>query len=143
MSAPDRESARADWVPSSPAFFRLIRRSMAAFFAAACILAAVFPAPLQEPADIGKVPNPAKSAWFLLWIQELVSYSRHLIYAVILAAAAYFVLPFTRWGGTRDEGGRSRWIVAALSVAFFAAIVVLTVIAFLFRGKDWALSINP
>ncbi len=143
MSAPEREPVKADYVASSPVFFRLIRRSMAVFVAAACVLAAVFPAPLQEPADIGKVPNPAKSAWFLLWIQELVSYSRHLVYLVVLVAAVFFALPLTRWGGARDDGGRSRRLVAALSVAVFLSIVVLTVIAFFFRGKDWALSANP
>ena len=39
------------------------------------LLAALVPAPLETPADPAHAPNPAKSAWFLLWIQELVSYS--------------------------------------------------------------------
>jgi hypothetical protein len=143
VSAPERESTGSEYVPSSPVFFRLIRRSMALFVAAICALAAVFPAPLQEPADLGKVPNPAKSAWFLLWIQELVSYSARLVHVVVLLALLFFALPYTRWGA-RDAGpGRSRWPVAALSVAVFLAIVVLTIIAFFFRGKDWALSVHP
>ena len=142
MSAPERESAGTGYVPSSPVFFRLIRRSMAAFVAALCALAALFPAPLQEPADIGKVPNPAKSAWFLLWIQELVSYSRNLIYAVVLVAAFFLVLPYTRWGRRDDGTDRSRWPVAALALAVFSSIVILTIIALLFRGKDWTLSIS-
>jgi len=115
---------------------------MAAFVAALCALAALFPAPLQEPADIGKVPNPAKSAWFLLWIQELVSYSRNLIYAVVLVAAFFLVLPYTRWGRGDDGTDRSRWPVAALALAVFSSIVILTIIALLFRGKDWTLSIS-
>lgn len=143
MSAPERESAGNGYIPSSPVFFRLIRRSMALFVAAACALAAAFPAPLQEPADLGKVPNPAKSAWFLLWIQELVSHSARLIHVVVLLALFYFLLPYTPLG-TRSPGTeRSRWAVAALSVAVFLSIVVLTVIAFFFRGKDWALSVHP
>ncbi len=140
MSAPDRESARTGYVPSSPVFFRLIRRSMAVFVAALCALAALFPAPLQEPADIGKVPNPAKSAWFLLWIQELVSYSRTLVYAVALLAALFLALPYTRWGGRDGDPERSRLPVAALALAVFSAIVILTVVAFFFRGPDWALT---
>ncbi len=116
---------------------------MALFIAAVGALAAFFPAPLQEPADIGKVPNPAKSAWFLLWIQELVSYSRHLIYAVVLLAVFFLLLPYTRWGERDDGAERSRRPVAALSIAVFSLIVVLTIIAFLFRGRNWALCINP
>lgn len=143
MSAPERESRGSDYVPSSPVFFRLIRRSMTLFVAVACALAAFLPAPLQEPADIGKVPNPAKSAWFLLWIQELVSYSRHLIYIVVLLAVFFLLLPYTRWGGRDDGAERYRRPVAALSVAVFSFIVVLTIIAYLFRGRNWALCINP
>ncbi len=140
MRAPERETARDGYVPSSPVFFRLIRRSMAAFAAALCGLAALVPAPLQEPADIGKVPNPAKSAWFLLWIQELVGYSRSLIYVVVLVAAAFLALPYTPWGRRDDGSGRSRWPVTAFAIAVFSAIVILTVIAYFFRGPDWALS---
>ncbi len=143
MSETEREQPRSGYVPSSPVFFRLIRRSMAAFVAAACVLAAVIPAPLQEPADIGKVPNPAKSAWFLLWIQELVSYSRSLIYVVVLLAGALLALPFTRQAQADGESAGFRRAVAALSIAVFSAIVLLTVVAYLFRGRDWALSLNP
>lgn len=143
MSAPDRESAGSGYVPSSPVFFRLIRRSMALFVAAICALAAIFPAPLQEPADLAKVPNPAKSAWFLLWIQELVSYSARLIHVVGLVALLFLLLPYTPWGA-RDAGpGKSRWPVVALSFAVFLSIVVLTVVAYFFRGRDWALSVHP
>jgi len=143
VSAPEREPPRSDYIPSSPLFFRLIRRSMTLFVAVVCVLAAFLPAPLQEPADIGKVPNPAKSAWFLLWIQELVSYGRNLIYVVVLVAVFFLLLPYTPWGGRDDGAERSRWAVAALSIAVFSSIVVLTVIAFLFRGRNWALCINP
>ncbi len=115
---------------------------MALFVAAVCILAAFVPAPLQEPADIGKVPNPAKSAWFLLWIQELVGYSRHLIYAVALLAVFFLLLPYTRWGGRDDAAERSRRAVAAISIAVFTSIVVLTVVAYLFRGRNWALCVG-
>ena len=64
-----------EFVKSSPLFFRLITRSMYACAAALLLLAALVPAPLQEQANPAVTPNPAKSAWFLLWIQELVSWS--------------------------------------------------------------------
>ncbi len=87
------------------------------------------------------MPNPAKSAWFLLWIQELVGYSRNLVYLVALLAAFFLALPYTRWGGRDGDGAeRSRRIVAAAALAVFTSIVILTVIAYFFRGRDWALS---
>ncbi len=143
MSAPRNDPSRTGNVPSSPFFFRLIRRSMALFVAAVGVLAAFVPAPLQEPADMGKVPNPAKSAWFLLWIQELVSYSRHLIYLVALLALFFLALPFALPGKRDQEAEGSARPVAVLSVAVFASIVALTAIAYFFRGKDWGLFVRP
>ena len=51
------------------------------------LLAWLFPAPLQEAADVTRVPNPARSAWFLLWMQELISYSAALVYLIAALGA--------------------------------------------------------
>ena len=61
-----------EYVHSDPHFFRLIKVAMAFGLVLLLLLAAVIPAPLEGPADISRVPNPVKSAWFLMWIQELV-----------------------------------------------------------------------
>lgn len=53
-------------------------------------LGMVIPAPLEESANIANVPNPVKAAWFFLWIQELASYSKYLVYAVILVGVYFF-----------------------------------------------------
>ncbi|MHB9099540.1 MAG: selenite/tellurite reduction operon b-type cytochrome membrane protein ExtQ, partial [Syntrophales bacterium] len=58
------------------------------------ILAVFITAPLQAPADISRVPNPVKSAWFLLWIQELVSYSKYFAYLVAVIAGLFLALPW-------------------------------------------------
>ena len=71
------------FVKSSPRFFRLINRSLWLLTASLLVLAAYVPAPLQTAADPAVTPNPAKSAWFLLWTQELVSYSRWMIYPLL------------------------------------------------------------
>ncbi|MBL0226845.1 MAG: hypothetical protein IPQ16_15135 [Geobacteraceae bacterium] len=57
------------------------------------MLAAFVPAPLQTAADPSLYPKPVKSAWFLLWIQELVSWSRFMIWPVLLLRLACFMLP--------------------------------------------------
>ncbi len=128
------------YVNSSPVFFRLVRRAMAAFAGLAFLLAAFVRAPLQEPADPGLVPNPVKSAWFLLWIQELVSYSNLLVYPALLLLVAFFLLPRIP-GGVRPE--KAEWRLRGSSpaqiavLAAFLLIAALTVVAAYFRGENW------
>ena len=61
---------KTGFVKSSPHFFRLISRSFWLLIVSLLIAAAFIPAPLQTAADPALTPNPVKSAWFLLWIQE-------------------------------------------------------------------------
>lgn len=130
-----------NYLKSSPHFFRLIRRSFWLAVAVLLVIAALIPAPLQEPARLAVVPNPAKSAWFLLWIQELVSYRIWLIYPVLLAGMLFSCLPWLI-GAAPDKaswlGPRHRGIAVAVLVLLLG-IVVLTIIGLFFRGENWAL----
>ena len=131
-----------EFVKSSPLFFRLITRSMYACAAALLLLAALVPAPLQEQANPAVTPNPAKSAWFLLWIQELVSWSRLMIYPVILLAGLFLLLPWLPVGARIHRAGwfpRELKSVSAITVTLVAALVALTVVAMFFRGTNWSL----
>jgi hydrogenase-4 membrane subunit HyfE len=129
------------FVKSSPHFFRLIKLAMALFSAVVLLLAVFIGAPLQEPAAIGLVPNPVKSAWFLLWIQELVSYSKYLIYPIAVLGALFLVLPWLPPGRGAAE---ARWFprdqlpVNILTLLVFAVIILLTLVAMFFRGENWA-----
>jgi len=129
------------YLKSSPYFFRIIKVSWALITVLLLALAALLPAPLQEPADLARVPNPVKSAWFLLWIQELVSYSKYLIYAVVALALGMLLLP---WLPGQDKSEQASWLgkghrlVGLAGLATFAAVLVLTVIARYFRGENWA-----
>lgn len=128
-------------VNSSPTFFRLIRRAAGAFAVVALLLAAFVRAPLQEAADPGRVPNPVKSAWFLLWIQELVSYSKFLVYPVLLLLAAFFLLPRIHGEASGENAAwfwRKPMATQIAVVAAFLLIVSLTVVAAFFRGENWA-----
>jgi hypothetical protein len=130
------------FVKSSPRFFRLISRSMYALAAALLLLAALIPAPLQEQANPAITPNPAKSAWFLLWIQEMVSWSRYMIYPVILLGCLFLLLPWLPVGARIH---RASWFpgeqraVSVITVILAAAAVLLTVVAMFFRGANWSL----
>ena len=130
-----------DYIKSSPYFFRIIKISFAALIAVLLVLAFFVEAPLQGPADISHVPNPSKSAWFLMWTQELVSYSNLLVYLILGLGVVFILLPWlpgspvaeqARWFGKEQRG------VNILVLLSFTAIVLLTVIAIYFRGENWA-----
>ncbi len=127
------------YVSSSPHFFRPVKQAFLAALAALLLLAALFPAPLEVAADPSRPPNPAKSAWFLLWIQELVSWDTLAIYAALALAALLVALP---WLSTRPVESAS-WFPRNLRVVFVLvllaslAVLVLTAVGLFFRGPDW------
>jgi hypothetical protein len=127
------------YVPSSTHFFGPVKRTALAGVVALVVLAALIPAPLDLAADRAHPPNPAKSAWFLVWIQELVSHSTLAIYVVVLAAALLVALPWF----PAPRADRAAWFsnehrgiaVGAATVA--CAVLALTVIGLFFRGANW------
>jgi hypothetical protein len=129
------------YVKSSPHFFRPVGRSMLLALAVLLLLAALVPAPLETPADPAHAPNPAKSAWFLLWIQELVSYSTLAIYVAVGLAVFLVALPWL----PVPKLERARWLPPEhrlLAVAVLAAallVLALTVVGLTLRGPDWRL----
>ncbi len=134
------------FVKSFPRFFRLIEHSALLLTAALLFLAALVPAPLQEAANPALTPNPVKSAWFLLWIQELVSWSRLLIWPVMALGGLFLFLPWLPGTGYVHH---ARWLpreqrtINLLTVIVFAAIISLTIIAMFFRGGNWSLRLHP
>ena len=105
------------------------------------LLAFIIPAPLQNPGNLEKSPNPAKAAWFFLWIQELVSYSTHLIYIIILVGLCFFLLPYLPG---ISEAKQAKWLpkdqlwINIVTLFTFLGILALTIIAMFFRGGNWA-----
>lgn len=129
------------YVKSSPYFFRLIKGSMAALLLVLLVLAAWVPAPLQEPADLSRVPNPVKSAWFLLWIQELVSHSKYLVFPLLALVGVGVLLPWLKRGAAPVQAAwfaRENRTVCVACLAVVGAVLVLTVIAMFFRGANWS-----
>jgi hypothetical protein len=129
------------YVRSSPHFFRLVKAAFAVGLLALLGLALLAPAPLQAPADFGTVPNPSKSAWFLLWMQELVGYSSYMVYLIAALALYFALLP---WLPGALPAERARWwpseqsLVSWIALATFLGILVLTLLAMFFRGPNWA-----
>ncbi len=128
-------------VPASPHFFKPLKRAFFAMLAFLALLAVFIPAPLEIPADPMTPPNPAKSAWFLLWIQELVSHHALAIYPTLALALLLVALPWlpvmpvehAAWFQRRH---RVVWVATLL---VFAGVVGLTIVALFFRGAGWCL----
>ena len=133
---------KTGFVKSSPHFFRLICRTFWLLVAFLLSVAALVPAPLQTAADPASTPNPVKSAWFLLWIQELVSWSRFMIWPVMLLCAVGFLLP---WLSGQVRVHHARWfppgqrLISICTVIVSAMLLLLTITGLYFRGADWSL----
>ncbi|SEA62561.1 hypothetical protein SAMN05660420_02667 [Desulfuromusa kysingii] len=131
----------SDYIKSSPYFFRIIKISFVALTLVLLLFAWFIPAPLQGPADISHVPNPSKSAWFLMWTQELVSYSSLMVYLILALGLVFILLPWLPVSPPAEEArwfGKDQKIVNLMTLFSFIGIVVLTVIAMYFRGENWS-----
>lgn len=130
-----------DYIPTSPFLFRMIKRALVLLIGVLLLLAFIVPAPLQNPGNLEKSPNPAKAAWFFLWIQELVSYSTHLIYVIMLVGLGFFLLPYLPG---ISEAKQAKWLpkdqqwINIVTLIIFLVISALTIIAMFFRGGNWA-----
>lgn len=129
------------YIKSSPRFFSLIIKTMLAATVAMLLLALLFPAPLQDPALFAEAPNPVKSAWFLLWIQELVSYRLWLIYPLMFAAVFFVTLPWLQRKAVQQASwfGSQHRLLAVIVLCCFMIVVALTIIGLYFRGENWVL----
>jgi hypothetical protein len=131
------------YVKSSPFFFRPVGRALLLGAAVLLLLAALVPAPLETPADPAHPPNPAKSAWFLLWIQELVSYNTLAIYVAVALAALLVALPWLPFPRLEQARWlpREHWPLAAVVLLAAALVLGLTVVGLYLRGPDWRLAL--
>jgi len=128
-------------VKSSPYFFRPVTRAFLLCVAVLLALAVVIPAPLEAPADPAHPPNPAKSAWFLVWIQELVSYGNPAIYVAVALAVLLLSLPW--WPLRHLEQARwlprEHWPLAVVVLLASGLVLALTLVGLFLRGPDWRL----
>jgi quinol-cytochrome oxidoreductase complex cytochrome b subunit len=123
-----------------------LSRELVLFFvtlAVLSIVALLFQAPLEEPANALHPPNPAKAPWYFLGLQEMVSYSAFWggIGIPGLLVGLALVSPYLE----RKKGGEGVWFHGSRTVAnwtFLTVMVtlgILTIIGTLFRGENWSL----
>lgn len=106
------------------------------------ILALLFNAPLEAPANPSQPPNPSKAPWYFLGLQEMVSYSAFwggvgipTIMVLLLLAVPY--LDRSKLG-VGVWFSRQRVLANGIFVIVLVANLVFIVVGTFFRGANWA-----
>jgi quinol-cytochrome oxidoreductase complex cytochrome b subunit len=144
-----------DVVFSSPELVRRIVLVFLVVFNVTLLLSIFFDAPLEEFANPGVTPNPAKAPWYFLWLQELVASTTIrfggftvsggfiggiLIPGVLLVIVAAW--PFLDRSPLTTEGvwfPRERRVQNLVFIVVALSIVVLILIGVYCRGPSWGL----
>lgn len=135
------ENNKDKYIKSDPYFFKIIKISSILMVIFILVGAYFFDAPLEEKAEPYNAPNPSKSAWFLLWTQELASYGSNYIYLIILVFIFYMVMPFLN----KKVPENAMWFhkgyrfIYILTTIILLLIIIMTIIAYFFRKEYWLL----
>jgi cytochrome b-561 len=139
---PQVDNGPDDTVFSWPHVF--IREIILVVIVIAVLLVAAFliNAPLEEPANANHPPNPAKAPWYLLGLQELVSYSAFIGGVLVpgLIVVGLLMIPYIdrKKVGIGKWFAKERWLANTLFMSFLAIMFILIVIGVWFRGENWA-----
>jgi cytochrome b-561 len=140
-------------LPSTPQLTRRIWLVTLLTTAAVILLAFLFRAPLETPANPSVTPNPAKAPWYFLWLQEIVTdttlklglftINGALVGGILLPA---LLLILAAWWPYRDRSGLEAagvWFAPErkkqnlVFIAICLLVIVFTVIGTFMRGPYW------
>lgn len=121
----------------------LLRAELVAFMLTLVLTLALslINAPLEEPANPTKPPNPSKAPWYFLGLQEMVAYSAFWggIGIPTLIVIGFILIPYLD-RNPHGEGywfHRSRYIAIFLWTAFMTIMGLLIIVGTFFRGPNW------
>jgi hypothetical protein len=142
-SAPGRASDLRDKIHSWPYFIR-------AEFIAGCVLILVLliwsitiDAPMEEPANPTKTPNPSKAPWYFLGLQEMLVYFDPWIAGVILPSliiVGLMVIPYVDInpkGNGYYTWSERKFAISTFLVGFIGLWVGMIFIGVFMRGPGW------
>ncbi len=109
-------------------------------FISVLFLSILIGSPLETPADFFAPPNPVKSAWFLLWIQEIVSWNAAFFNFIPLLFIFYWFLPkISKRQSEYKYFAPDDKIIWGSTLILVLFIITLTTIGYYFRGENWQL----
>lgn len=113
------------------------------FFAFLIVWAIVFKAPLEEPANIGVTPNPAKAPWYFLGLQEMLVYYDPWIAGVVLPVLIIVGLVALPYIDTNPKGNgyytikERPFAIAGFGYGFIVLWIALIFLGTFLRGPSW------
>lgn len=121
----------------------LLRAELVAFLLTTVLVLGLcfLDAPLEEPANPTKPPNPSKAPWYFLGLQEMVSYDAFWGGVGIPALMVIGLMSIPYLDRNPEGEGywfhRSRYLAIFLFTAFMTWQACLIIIGSLFRGANW------
>ncbi|MGZ6971917.1 MAG: hypothetical protein ACXVID_09655, partial [Thermoanaerobaculia bacterium] len=103
----------------------------------------VLKAPLEEPANPGAAPNPAKAPWYFLGLQELLVYFDPWMAGVVLPTLIIVGLMAIPYIDTNPRGNgyfsfrERKWEIVMFCFGFIILWVVLIILGTFLRGPNW------
>jgi hypothetical protein len=100
-------------------------------------------APLEEPANPGAAPNPAKAPWYFLGLQELLVYFDPWMAGVVLPTLIIVGLMAIPYIDTNPKGNgyytfkERKWEIVMFSFGFLILWVILIILGTFMRGPNW------
>ena len=111
------------------------------------VWAIVVDAPLEEPANPTKTPNPSKAPWYFLGLQEILVYFDPWFAGVVLPALIIVGLMVIPYIDINPKGNgyycfKDRWFsISVFLFGFLVMWIVLIIMGTFFRGPGWYLFI--
>src|SRR5512141_1545107 len=105
----------------------------------------VVDAPLEEPANPTKTPNPSKAPWYFLGLQEILVYFDPWIAGVLLPSLIIVGLMIIPYVDVNPRGNgyytwtERKFAIATFLVGFLGLWIGMITIGVFFRGPGWNL----
>jgi hypothetical protein len=137
--------ALPDKVHTWPYLVRLEMMVGTAVMAFVTVWSIVVDAPLEEPANPTKTPNPSKAPWYFLGLQELLVYFDPWFAGVVLPGMIIVGLMVIPYVDINPKGNgyycfRDRWFSVSFFLFGFVVLWIATIIIGTFiRGPGWYL----
>jgi len=134
-----------DKVHTWPYLVRLEMLVGTAIMAFKTIWAIVVDAPLEEPANPTKTPNPSKAPWYFLGLQEILVYFDPWFAGVVLPALIIVGLMVIPYVDINPKGNgyycfKDRWFaISTFLFGFLVLWIVLIIMGTFIRGPGWYL----
>lgn len=100
-------------------------------------------APLEQPSDPARTPNPSKAPWYFLGLQEMLVYFDPWMAGVVLPTYIIIGLMAIPYFDANKKGNgyytwkERKWAIASFMFGFLVLWVVLIVLGTMMRGPGW------